>query len=1114
MSILELEDLGYTYPDIDDENFQNLISRKQEFIEVGATVSEKVPKRGQLFRHQKALLRYMKQYDRILVIWDTGAGKSCGVAAVSEYYKTLPNSPYKQAFYLAKGGILLEEFQNQVVCKCTTGEYEIESKKRAKTDMGRQKIINQVFREYYTLVTFEVFAKTLEQKTDEQLIAEYSGSIFIVDEVHNLRVDPDEEKQKKKKKKKGKVGEEDRVTQKLIYKQLYRLFHLIKRSKVMLLSATPMINRSDEIGPLMNLLLPLNKTIPKNADWAKMPIDDPIPKNTDWSQITLDEFEPYLRSYVSYVRALDTGARIIYKGEKMKATYNINGKEVESQIVIYPIEMEPFQEQVYQEALASTDKSTAFSGLERQASNMVFPNGKAGKEGFKEFIKQKTTKVRKIVEGAEILKSVDVPGEYIVEEELKDAFKNPTEFAELSNKFLEIINICKKSKGNCWVFSNFVEGSGAIALSLAFEQNGFTRFKETTSIFETEETGNVSTCQDTTGKRTIKPTFGSKLRYGLLTSETSKTQTSAMLETQNSKENMHGEYLKVMIGSPITREGLNLSNVTTIILVDPHWHNAANYQAISRAIRSTSHVDLIKEAERKGLKVDINIYRMVSEPSEGESIDEHLYQLSESKDLIINRIFTMLKQSAFDCQINYKRNVRTKNERYICSGIALEPQKVDKKVDLTSFDVLYSDEKVDEIKERIKSEFQQVSSINLSALYQYLSEYRPKLIEMAVESLISQREPIINRYGFQTYLRNDKEELFLQKVFPLEGEQTNNDYGLAFYTETLIGLEGKPLSAYVDQFNENPQSEIFEQINALNPKSKDFTANLIALVEQLRQPNKVQLLESALYTLVVDQKTNAFVKAIRNYFDPSILKVHEPVKQIKFIQAELKKPRLGRPSEKGQPNIPVSPEIFVAAGKSQDNFVYLHTLSGYKKKNVSYGETAAYKKATGKLRILKPSEGIWRDLNPAEEILYRAIIEDKILRDLTDVALSSDIYGTILPDKKFRIADIRGVDIKKIKDKRNVPTGQNCSKYDVGKLADILWHLQYNPFEGAKINKSTQDMREFLVRKKVTDVDTLPNEKVKFYYMIYTAKLDKICPLIRDYFAENGMLYVSKFYSQ
>ena len=148
MKHLQLDDLVYTYPRYNQPGFQTLITSKEEFRETSSGVSEPVPRRGELFKHQKYLQRLMRQYDNQLVVWRTGTGKSCGVISVSEYYKCVAGAledmrndstvPYKHAYVLVKGPSLVEEFKYQLVCKCTDGDYITDLVEKSTTESQRK----------------------------------------------------------------------------------------------------------------------------------------------------------------------------------------------------------------------------------------------------------------------------------------------------------------------------------------------------------------------------------------------------------------------------------------------------------------------------------------------------------------------------------------------------------------------------------------------------------------------------------------------------------------------------------------------------------------------------------------------------------------------------------------------------------------------------------------------------------------------------------------------------------------------------------------------------------------------------------------------------------------
>ena len=62
---LQLDDFVYEYPDIEQERFQTLISRKEEFRELQAPLEEDEPGRNQFFKHQLLVHRYITMYDRL-----------------------------------------------------------------------------------------------------------------------------------------------------------------------------------------------------------------------------------------------------------------------------------------------------------------------------------------------------------------------------------------------------------------------------------------------------------------------------------------------------------------------------------------------------------------------------------------------------------------------------------------------------------------------------------------------------------------------------------------------------------------------------------------------------------------------------------------------------------------------------------------------------------------------------------------------------------------------------------------------------------------------------------------------------------------------------------------
>ncbi len=1122
MSHIELDDLVYTYPPQEIAGIQTLISGKEEFRVTASSTTEPVPKRGELFKHQEYLKRLMRAYDQQLIIWRTGTGKSCGVISVTEYYKSIVDSledirndvesPYKHAYVLVKGPGLIEEFKKQLVCKCTKGIYITDLVKRSKTERQRKGNITRAIKSFYTVTTYGDLAKQISKLNDQQMRHDFDHSIFIIDETHNLKTDPTAKYSidpktgneiAMKTVEKGGVLQQVVIDQQLTYDQLHRVFHGVSPRKVMLLTATPMINSVSEIGPVLNLILPMDKQLPHNVDYNK---------------ITLEQFEPYLRGLVSYVRELDTGAIPKYQGAAMDITYDIQDKEVPSQMVVYETKMSEHQNRVYKIAKEDPEKlrpgskkPEAFSDLLRQAANFVFPDGSVSSTGFKKYVRS-------------------LGGDrYMAEAELLQYISTPEGLKLLSCKFGDIVYLTKNRRGNTWCYSHFVVNAGAILLSLCFEAQGFERFAETTSVFSATGAGGLAPlCGSDTGRGIERRVnIDKRLRCALLTSDTPDPEISAMLELFNSYENRHGEYIKVIIGSPVTRDGLNLANVLQIHLVGPDWNQASSYQAESRAIRSTSHVDLIEE-ERERLRnegknpdnafVEIDVYRHAAISDDIKTIDLEMYETSEKKDREIKRVIRMMKQVATDCQIHYGRNVRQNDTDYsatcdydVCNYACYDPPPAF--VDYSSYDVLYSGGIVEVIIDRIRKIFHIDFNMGFDKLYLLLKDYRRKFVDMAVTKIIEQKVPIIDRYGYTSYLREDRGYLFLRRDFPLETTEKVGGYSLSIYTETLIGIEHISLLDYINELQKVEQGDMLARLQNMDPNSVEFKQ----ILDELNIENRVELVENAIVRTFIDRNDTPAIRAIIGKYQTLITEIPEPVPALQVSADALAKRGTGR-GRKPKPGsvFKLKPDqekaVLKALKRPGAETVYFHTLLEQKVGRTAYAVSAKFGKSEGKIRLLKPSEGVgWRDANQYELPVYNLVVKEQ-KEEIKNPYEIYDIYGTILEDKKFRIRDKTEEDVEKAAaDTRSVRRGKVCATINKSILIDTLWKLRIMPFK-SQVTETREQLIDYLEEAKipVSELEEYTDEQLRFYFVWYRTGMsrEQICGVLQKELEKMGRLLV------
>lgn len=152
-------------------------------------------------------------------------------------------------------------------------------------------------------------------------------------------------------------------------------------------------------------------------------------------------------------------------------------------------------------------------------------------------------------------------------------------------------------------------------------------------------------------------------KYAMITSTMSQKKVSEIKRAYNSPENADGSIIKVLLVSPVGKEGINVNHCLNAHIISPEWQPSDNYQVMSRVLRATGHNALREHMRRLGQSEDyvrqhikVRFFRHAAVSSNGRSIDRHMYERSEDKAIKIGRVSKMLKQSAIDCSLNAERN--------------------------------------------------------------------------------------------------------------------------------------------------------------------------------------------------------------------------------------------------------------------------------------------------------------------------------------------------------------------------------------------------------------------------------------------------------------------------
>ena len=301
------------YPDITDIDFNEKIYLKKEFRDTEIKGKKNwnkghiVKKEFTLDPHQIFLKNYISPdtpYNGILIFHGTGVGKTCSAISIAEgFKKTLKNINKKILILSSLRDNFLKELYDhnkeylksnpEDIVQCTGKAYELGDESIYLSKQQKENEILKLKKSYYQFFPYGKFAnyviketggwegheKNMTDKIRRFISSEFDNRVIIIDEIQNIKTDI----------RKG--------TPRAIQPILESIIKYGRNIKLILMSATPMFDRPDEIIYYINLLL-LNdgrEKIQKNEifnykDGSLLPDADKKLRNI-------------FKGYISYIRA-------------------------------------------------------------------------------------------------------------------------------------------------------------------------------------------------------------------------------------------------------------------------------------------------------------------------------------------------------------------------------------------------------------------------------------------------------------------------------------------------------------------------------------------------------------------------------------------------------------------------------------------------------------------------------------------------------------------------------------------------------------------------------------------------------------------------------------------
>jgi hypothetical protein len=191
-------------------------------------------------------------------------------------------------------------------------------------------------------------------------------------------------------------------------------------------------------------------------------------------------------------------------------------------------------------------------------------------------------------------------------------------------------------------------------MAIALEANGYTPWNRDKPLFTNGIVDGLgrqcALCEAREKMHIGKAHKFTPAKYILLTGQGAYSPNNpAAIQASRSADNKHGENVKVVIGSQVASEGIDLRFIREIYVFDSWFHLNKMEQVLGRGVRTCSH-SLLPEAKRNcTIHLLVNNYK--DDPS--ETADMYMYRNALQKSIQIGRVTRVLKRYALDCNLNH-----------------------------------------------------------------------------------------------------------------------------------------------------------------------------------------------------------------------------------------------------------------------------------------------------------------------------------------------------------------------------------------------------------------------------------------------------------------------------
>lgn len=565
-----------------------------------------------LFPYQRIVRRFINDdtpFRGLLVYHKTGSGKTFTGVSVAEIVN-------RNVIILCPAALKRTWIEHIIKYACdkhniTWNEWELALKDK--------KLMKNILKKIYIKYAFV----SLDAPNSRDILKRYlplHNKLIIIDECHNLAhqvISPN-----------SKNGT-----------PIYNMLMNAKNSKILAMSATPLVSDPYELAIIFNILR--GHIFINNKKYELFPNDYKTFNKyfVDYNSnriINKNIFQERIYGLVSYYRGIVDPNNLIFPtligpeviniqmSSKQWATYaKFREKELDEERFILHGKKD-FKIDAYKKP--SRETATSYRTKSRRACNYILPS------------KDKNGKLLEYP-----TKKLDNFGWDRLLKRIPDyALKLNQSLNEYGPKFEWIIKDIQENrqKNIVMIYSDFITFGTDIA-KLILKANGYTEYKNH---------GDLKKGQD-------------YKRFAILSGRVDQEKRNLIRRILNKPENKHGKGISIIVVSSVVAEGLSFYNGRVLYVLEPYWVDIRIEQVIGRLRRICSHYNLPPNERNVTVFIllatvpdGIDAKEVLGEQTNITS-DQFIYQHALKRKLLLQQFLQAIQEVAIDCETLKKHNI-------------------------------------------------------------------------------------------------------------------------------------------------------------------------------------------------------------------------------------------------------------------------------------------------------------------------------------------------------------------------------------------------------------------------------------------------------------------------